>query len=44
MGQNGHSNLYESVDLRVGLLVEKDNQKFQKTRSKISMLHNKSHG
>ena len=29
MGQNGRSNLYELVDLGDGLLVEKENKKFQ---------------
>ena len=43
-GQNERSKLYELVDLGVGLLVEKENKKFQKNRSKISMLHNKFHG
>ena len=44
VSQNGHSNLYEIVDLGVGLLVEEENKKFQITRSKISMLLNKTHG
>ena len=29
VGQNGRSNLCELVDLGVGLLVEKENKKFQ---------------
>ena len=44
VGQNGHSKHYELVDLGVGLLVETENKKFQKNRSKISMSHNKFHG
>ena len=41
MGQNGHSKFHELVNLGVGLLVDKENIKLQKTRSKINMLHNK---
>ena len=42
-GQNGRSNLYELVDVGVGLLVEKEN-KVSNSRSKISMSLNKFHG
>ena len=34
MGQNGHSKLYELVDLGVGLLVETENKNFKKTGQK----------
>ena len=36
MGQNGHSKLYELVDLGVGLLIEKDNKKKFKKPDQIS--------